>query len=275
MSTKHFLPKQNSTLFLDTVDNVSHSRRKGGEGEKRKKNQLFFRTILCILVFIHAREVGKVTAQAICKPPSGLAQLMVSTCGSFPPPPQTYPPIRVGSVLPPFEPTKAAGRRHVQAGNARRRSIAAFGNRSRWPRRTERPAPRPTQGSPWSTGWDIVGLHAQRISLRRPLRTMVTKLVLDDGTRVRNERPDYICAERDLAGRRSSRKGCLNTLLQPHGEIQIGPRPIAIFQHGHPEDQLVNILKVFVAPALHRSISWDTLDRLRNVPPCNSNTTQR
>ena len=78
MSTKDFLPKQNSTLFLDTVDNVGHSRRKRGEGGK---NQPFFRTILCILVFAHAREVGKVTAQAICKPPSGLAH--VSTCGFF------------------------------------------------------------------------------------------------------------------------------------------------------------------------------------------------
>ena len=93
----------------------------------------------------------------------------------------------------------------------------------------------------------------------------MSKLVLDDGARVRNERPDYVCAERGLAGRRSSRKGCLNTLLQPHGKIQIGPRPIAVFQHGHSEDQLVNILKVFVAPALHGLIRPDRLRLDRNI----------
>jgi len=45
-------------------------------------------------------------------------------------------------------------------------------------------------------------------------------------------------------------RGWWHTFLQLHGEIQIGPCPVAIFKHWHLEDQLMDILNVFIAPSL-------------------------
>ena len=78
---------------------------------------------------------------------------------------------------------------------------------------------------------------------------MLRELVLEDSPSMRYQSTYYvyICQFLLAVGVKRIR---IPTFLQLHGKIQVRPSLVAIFEHRHLEDQLVNILKVLIATPL-------------------------